>query len=492
MRVLALDVGSTSVKAAVVADGSVTVSGAAEHPTHRSRPGWVEQDPVDWWSGTARAIASCRAEARSVDAIAVTGQMQDLILVDAEGRSIGPALLYSDARAVAEHAELLAALGDAWAATIGSRPDATNVAAKWRWLTRHEPARTGDARRVLFGSHSVVVANMTGRMACDPTTAATTGLLDLAVGSWAAPVLEACGLPGGLMPEVVAATHLVGNLGAPAAAQLGLTAGIPVVHAAGDAVATTLGIVGAEQRAPYAYLGTTGWVAVVTDELPRTDGVIALPAIDGAWLAVAPILSAGATIDWARTTLLGGVSYDELDRLASSACGAAVGLVLLPHLAGSRGPFADPHAAGALVGLRASTTAAEIAASVHEGVAHALRQIADVLGVRGRTMAVCGGAVASDSLCATLADVLDTEVRRADDANATLLGAAACARIALGEAVGAARGSAAERGFVPATGRVELHRRLAPTIDALAPALSPAFAALDSARIEQLPDAPHC
>ena len=134
MRVLSIDVGTTSVKAGLIDDDGV--GAVEEHPLSLSTPstGRTEQDPEEWWTATRRVVA--RLPKGSIDAIAVTGQMQDLIAVSS-GRVQRPAILYSDQRATHEHATLTEEFGDAWARAALAPPDATNVAAKWQWLRRH-------------------------------------------------------------------------------------------------------------------------------------------------------------------------------------------------------------------------------------------------------------------------------------------------------------------------------------------------------------------
>src|SRR4051812_5384345 len=185
--VAVLDVGTTAVKAALVDAGGTVLRGAsARVATSTPAPGHVEQDPQAWHAAAVRASAVFAGE--TVAVLAVTGQMQTTVLVDAAGAPAGPAMLYSDQRAPEQHERLTAALGSAWAGAVGAAPDATNVAAKWAWLRRHEPARADAAGTVLLGAHSWLVQQLTGVAGCDPTTAATTGLFDLSAGTWWQPV----------------------------------------------------------------------------------------------------------------------------------------------------------------------------------------------------------------------------------------------------------------------------------------------------------------
>lgn len=475
-RLLAIDVGTTAVKAACVVDGLIT--DVAEELLDLSTPaaGWSEQHPDDWWRATVAAVRRLRPG--PLDAIACTGQMQDLITCSGDA-AVGPALLYSDQRAVAEHEELLGELAG-WADAAGAVPDATTIAAKWRWLERHRPDRVAATDTVLFGAHSYVVLRLTGVAACDPTTAATTGLYDQRTGEWWDVTRRALALP---LPTIVDPCAAVGALQPGPAADLGLNPGLPVVHAPGDAVATTIGVVGSTLDDPYAYVGTSGWIAVNrrAGAVTAETGVIWLPGTTPATrVAAAPMLTAGAAADWARDALLGGVSIDRFDRLAAPACAAAEGVLFLPHLDGVRLPAPHPDATGVLVGVRRTTTAATVAAAVYEGVAHALRQTAQAVAPATRALSVCGGGSRSNVWMQVLADVTGWTVHRVVDEHAAVRGAASCALEAMGQQpLGPAERHAT---FTPRAERAGAHRRVAPLFDGLVAALDSTFSGLGAVR----------
>jgi len=119
------------------------------------------------------------APAPSPAAVALSGQMQDICLVKG-GRSIRPALLYSDVRATREADDVRRALGPAGiAAQLANFKGAAACLSKWLWLQRHEPEVLAAADHMLLGAHSYLAYVLTGGEAagCDPTTASTTGLL---------------------------------------------------------------------------------------------------------------------------------------------------------------------------------------------------------------------------------------------------------------------------------------------------------------------------
>lgn len=435
---VAVDVGTTATKAAVVDDGGA-VLGAAEfpHPTASREPSWVEQDPDHWWASTRSAVrdAVAQDDTAEVVALAVTGQMQDVIAVDGE-RCLRPAILYSDTRAVAEHRRLCDELGETrWARVTGNVQDPSNVAAKWLWLAAHEPEVLRETKTLLLGGHSYVVWRASGAAVCDATTASTTGLLDLRGGRWAEPVLEAAGIDGQQLPALVQTAEVVGNLSEQAAAELGLAAGTAVIHTPGDAATTTVGVGAASPGVRYVYLGTSGWVAGTFVGLPREpmEQLYALNhALDGVSLRIGPMLSVGSCLDWALEALSVGGHADVEAAMSSTAPGPSP-VIFLPYLGGERAPYRDADARGAFIGLSHSVAKAHLVRSVVEGVCYALRSIDEFLGTApSLPLLVCGGGAQSDSWCQTLADIVGRQVVRTDFSHAGVLGAAMTAGDVLG------------------------------------------------------------
>ncbi|MDD4517706.1 MAG: FGGY family carbohydrate kinase, partial [Limnochordia bacterium] len=54
---IGVDIGTSGVKAvACSTEGQIVATASAQYPLHFPRPGWVEQDPADWWNGTCAAL----------------------------------------------------------------------------------------------------------------------------------------------------------------------------------------------------------------------------------------------------------------------------------------------------------------------------------------------------------------------------------------------------------------------------------------------------
>jgi xylulokinase len=489
---LCLDLGTSAAKAALLdLRGTVRARADAAYPTHRAADGTAEQDPADWERAAREVITTLLGEmdGEELAGLALTGQMQDLVPVagpgpvlsgppnNARGSALdsgGPrtAILYSDTRAVAEAEELhrlLDAEGISWAELAGTEQDATSCAAMHLRLTRTAPERLAGLQGFVFGPAGHLVARMGLGLWCDPTTAATTGLLDARTRRWSPAVARVAGIDVGMLPQLTrTAGEVVGRVGPEGAALLGLPDGLPVVLAPGDAGATTCGIVGLEPGDAYAYLGTSGWLAAVLPEAPTgpvsgSSHHLALGATRGSKtpvLRISALLAAGAAADWARQAFLDGAdttrSDQQLTAREQERGRGPSGLLALPSILGERFPVRDASLRGAVLGMDAQTRGIDLYAAMLEGVAHGLAHGLDAVdGARAagsdpvspvgsdpmspvgsdpasRPLPVTGGGAASEPWLRILADVTGRPVRTVDGADAALLGCALVAADALG------------------------------------------------------------
>ena len=489
-HLLCLDLGTSAAKAALLdLDGTVHLRAEAPYPTRHAADGTAEQDPRDW-ERAARAVIAELLEAApaakasgdgaapapvpdtapdvEVAALVLTGQMQDLVPVPRSGAA-SLAILYSDTRAGAEAEELRAALaadGVSWDALTGNLQDATSCAAMHLRLLRAAPEQLADLQGVVFGPAGYLVARMGLGLWCDPTTAATTGLLEARTRDWSPAVARAAGLDPALLPALTgAAGQIVGHAGAEATALLGVPDGLPVVLAPGDAGATTCGIVGLAPGDAYVYLGTSGWLASVlpgagvlptgapdATEAPAGEesagedpaGVshhLALGASSATAepriLRISALLSAGAAADWARQAVLDGADPARADQLLEAReqerGRGPSGLLALPSIVGERFPVRDASLRGAVVGIDAGTRGIDLYAALLEGVAHGLAHGLESEGDSSpRPLPVTGGGASSAPWLRILADVTGRPVRTVDGTDAALLGCALVAAEALG------------------------------------------------------------
>ena len=431
--VLSVDVGTTALKAALLApDG--TALGVSERAYARGTTrgdsglsGAMEQDPNDWLEAFARAardVLSPHGDAKPAG-VALSGQMQNVVLARA-GASLRPCLLYSDVRAVEEAERIRRRLrSDEDAFPLSNFKGAAACLCKWLWLARHDAETLAEAETLLLGAHSFLAYALCGgdrsAAACDPTTASTTGLLATGPPSvdarWAT---ETCGGFPGIHP-VLLPKLTIGFAPPPLGAIAPETADtlqvpknlvrVPVFHGVGDLASTTVGAVGvgADGGAGYAYCGTSGWIARArarggadfangeaassTTSTSTTNGseikqnplsttFTLLHPDPKLEIVAASMVTAGGNVEWARRALFADgaePSPKAFDAAAAAAPPGSEGVLFLPHLNGERSPFTDATARGCFVNLSPATTAGHACRAVLEGVAYNYRSLADAV-----------------------------------------------------------------------------------------------------------------
>ena len=300
--------------------------------------------------------------------------------------------------------------------------DGTLSLPKILWLREHAPEVFSRAACFLISSKDYLNARLTGVCASDATSCSTAGAMDLRRRSWDGGILRACGLDEALLPKPFASHEAIGGVTAAAAAETGFAQGTPVYAGVGDAGATTLagGIV--EPGEYNINLGTSGWVATISDRAIRPGaGGFNLAAMPGGRIInVIPFLNAANVHRWVSALFSpspDGIDYDGMDALLAGSEAGSHGVVALPYLAGKRFPVPDPYARGAYLGITAETGRADLARALLEGVAYSIRQGMESMETPVKNISLIGGGGRVPAWCAMLANVLGHAIRVYKNAN---------------------------------------------------------------------------
>ncbi|WP_405609303.1 xylulokinase [Streptomyces sp. NBC_01508] len=376
--VIGVDSSTQSTKAAFTdaATGRLLAVGRAPHRV-TGEAGARETDPEVWWQALREAVAMGLKEsgvpASAVTGIAVAGQQHGLVVLDAAGKPLRPALLWNDTRSAPQAAALTDALGGAggWTARTGTVPVASMTATKWQWLRENDPA-SADAAAAVRLPHDFLTERLAGTAVTDPGDASGTCWYSTATGAYDPELLALVGLDAALLPAVAptGATR-VGSLTASSAERLGLPAGIAVAAGTGDnmSAAVGLGLGGAGLLDhPVLSLGTSGTVFAATRTRPASAAVSGFAAADGTFLPLGCTLNCTLAVDKVAELL-------RLDREDAAPGGEAV---LLPYLDGERTPDL-PTASGLLTGLRHHTTPQQLLGAAYEGAAVTVLRALDEL-----------------------------------------------------------------------------------------------------------------
>ncbi|MGJ7459945.1 xylulokinase [Halomonas sp. MA07-2] len=436
---LGLDIGTSAVKAVLVdADQRVQASTGQGYAVDYPRPGWAEQPPSRWWQAVEAAMADLRRQAPvalgKVAGIGLSGQMHGLVLQDARGEVLRPAILWNDARAQAECGELtrrLPRLGEITG--IGAMP--AFWPAKLAWLARHEPEVMARVRYLLLPKDQVRW-QLCGERFTDCCDAAGTQLLDQASRQWSPEVLAACAVDPAWLPGLVEGSVQAGRLCPELARRWGLRKGVVIAGGAGDVAAGALGIGAIDEGSAFLTLGTSSQLFVATPgyrPAPERALHAFAHALPGRWFQMAALLNGASALSWAAGLM--GVTIEEALARAEVRGGRPESLLFLPYLNGERTPHDDPAARGVLFGLTPASDVGEVTRAVLSGVGYSLREAMGVIEGAGtpiERLAAMGGGTRSDLWLQLLADILERPLVRYRDSEAgPAFGAARLARLAV-------------------------------------------------------------
>lgn len=440
---IGIDLGTSGIKAVLIEDLARVVAVAAE-PVVVSRPhvGWSEQD-ADLWVSTVfacldRLAAEAPREMAAVRGIGLSGQMLAALILDANLRPLRPAMLWNDQRALAECADLLAAVPDIGQRTNGT-PDPGITAPKLMWLRKHEPVLMDRARMLMLTKDYVRLA-LTGEVATEPSDAGGTQLLDVATGRWDPALCAAAGWDPAHLPPVLESWAEAGRLMPALCTRWGMTGPVAVAAGAGDNMGSTLGAGGARPGDAVLTIGTSG-VACIVDAAfhpgPERAILTSSHVVPDVFLSMGVVMSATASLDWVGQ--ITGRRAPDLDAASTAfiaAHGPGSAPLFLPCLTGIRTPLNRPEMTGRISGLHPGVTPAMLAYATMEGVAF---QFADCIaaqedvGVRPERFTVVGGGTRSALWLRLLATAIGRPVRLIDGADmAGPRGAAKLAAVAGG------------------------------------------------------------
>ncbi|CAG9256481.1 Xylulose kinase [Burkholderia diffusa] len=430
MRLLGIDLGTGSVKLVMLdADGVERAVASEPYALSSPQPGWAEITPDVWWQALVRAAARLPADERArVAAIGFSGQMHGVVLIDAAGQPVRPALLWPDTRAARE--------ADAADWPGAPNPVAPGMAGPLlRWVAAHEPQALRDARWAVQPKDWLRVA-LGGEVAADPSDACATALAT-PDGAWDTALIDTLGLPVDRFAPVRASGARCGVLDAKAAAALGLPAGVPLATGAADTACAALGSGLVAAGDALLTTGSGGQIVVLADALPPARRGLHRyrTAAGGGYYTMAAMQNVGLALEAVR----GWLGYpgwpDAYDDAFAQPASAR--LCFLPYLTGERSPWMNPDARGGWLGLGLGDTRGAMMRAAFEGVAFALRAGLDAIRDANRadpvtTLRLAGGGSVDPRWRQLLADALGASLDAVDCPNAATRGAALLAGVAIG------------------------------------------------------------
>lgn len=441
--VLAFDLGTSGLKAAVVAaSGALIDTEVVPLDVSLLPAGGAEQHPDAWWqamvAATTRLFARGRALPADVVGIAVSSQWGGTVATDAHGTPLRPALIWLDARGSDDARALAGGFPQidgygalkvmTWIRKTGGAPSLSgkDPVGHIAYLRRAEPETLAQATWLLEPKDWVNF-KLTGRPVASFDSIAlhwSTDNRQIDRVAYDAGLLKLTRIDRRQLPELVPAASVVGTLTPASAAALGLSTDVKVVAGAADMHMAAIGAGTTGDRQAHLCLGTSSWL-IAHVPFKKTDlahNMGALPAaIPGRYLFCNEQETAAAGLRLVVENLLGRSGPDAYPAALAAAATAPVGcegLVYLPWLHGERSPVDDRRVRGGFSGLSLAHGTAHLVRAVLEGVAlngrWLLKHLEANLGQAVPDITVVGGGARSDLWCQIHADVFGREIRQVE------------------------------------------------------------------------------
>jgi xylulokinase len=418
---LGIDLGSSSIKAALLdartgAPGGTASYPESEQPILAPEPGFAEQDPHEWYRNVCRAVRELLAvqgvAGDEIAAVGISYQMHGLVCVDGARQVLRPAIIWCDSRAVPYGQNALEGIGFDRCMTRMLNSPGNFTAAKLAWVKANEPDIFARTATVLLPGDWLAMM-LTGEAATTVSGLSEGIFWDFLAEAPSRAVLDWFGFSEGLLARIVPTFGIQGELTARAAGDLGLRKGTPVAYRAGDQPnnAFSLNVLAPGEIAATA--GTSGVVYGVTkdrcyDPESRVNSFAHVNhRADRPRIGVLLCINGTGILNaWTRR-MLGISDYGEMNRLAAAADVGSGGVIVLPFGNGAERMLGNRNPGTHIIGIDLNRHGRpELCRAVQEGIAFSLVYGMEIMRSVGLDLTTIRAARANMFLSDVFCDIL--------------------------------------------------------------------------------------
>lgn len=405
MYLLGIDLGTSSIKVAVVDVQSQQTVAAVQYPEAETpilslQPGWAEQSPDTWWAHVQAAIlkanASGKYDPQSIVAIGIAYQMHGLVCVDKQQQVVRNSIIWCDSRAVPYGENAFQQIGREKALSHLLNSPGNFTAAKLAWVKQNEPTVYEKIDKIMLPGDFIAM-KLTGTISTSVSALSEGIFWDFKTETVSADLLSAMGISDTLLPDIKEVFSPHGALSNPVAQSLGLTAGIPVTYKAGDQPNNAFSLNVLQPGEVAATAGTSGVVYGVTDKVAYDPGSrvnsfahVNYTAANKRIGILLCINGTGILNSWLKNTVFKGQSYDQMNAAAAAVSPGAEGLLVYPFGNGAERVLGNQDRGAAVKGLQFNRHHnGHIARAAQEGIVFSLAfgmEIMEQMGLHLKTI----------------------------------------------------------------------------------------------------------
>lgn len=395
MLLLGIDIGTSSIKVSVVDAQTQECLASAQYPEEESdiispKAGWAEQSPEMWWEHAKAALQKANATGRynpqEIGAIGIAYQMHGLVVVDKAQQVLRNSIIWCDSRAVEIGNKAFKAIGEERSLARLLNSPGNFTASKLAWVKANEPELYYNIDKIMLPGDYVAM-KLTGSITTSVSALSEGVFWDFQDDQLSEDVLNYYKFDRNLIPDIKPVFSEHGVVSKIVAEELGLKAGIPVTYKSGDQPNNALSLNVLKPGEVAATAGTSGVIYGVSDKLiydpqsrVNTFAHVNYAGDEKRLGVLLCINGTGSLNRWIKTIAGTGISYAEMNQLASAIPVGSNGLRVIPF-----GNGAERMLNNKIVGTHFHHidlnlhTKAHLFRGVQEGIAFAFRYGLDIM-----------------------------------------------------------------------------------------------------------------
>lgn len=400
MYLLGYDIGTSSIKASLVdAETGKCISSAfypkVEMNITTVHPGWAEQNPEDWWNNlnlaTLSVISKAHVAASDIKAIGISYQMHGLVCVDKQQQIVRPAIIWCDSRAVPYGNKAFRELGEEKCLSHLLNSPGNFTASKLAWIKENEPETFARIDKIMLPGDYIAM-KLSGDI-CTTASGLSEGILwDFKESKVANFLLDYYGFSSSVIPTVKPTFCIQSEVSAKAAKELGLKVGTPISYRAGDQPNNALSLNVFEPGEIASTAGTSGVVYGVNEvmnyDLLSRVNTFAHVNHDTHHNRLGVLLcinGTGSLNSWMKRTIITeGISYNEMNELASHVAIGSAGVCVIPFGNGAERMLGNLNTGASIHGINFNIhTKKHLLRAAQEGVVFSFKYGMDIMAKMG-------------------------------------------------------------------------------------------------------------
>lgn len=398
MYYIGFDIGSSSVKAAIVEIATGKSIGVVQEPETEMemlalKNGWAEQKPEEWWMHCCNAVAKLKKKyaisRTQIKGIGISYQMHGLVLVDKNGTPLRKSIIWCDSRAVAIGNDAFQSIGEEKCVAHLLNSPANFTASKLKWVKENEPEIYSQVHKFMLPGD--YIAYKFSNVINTTISGLSEGIMwDFKNDTVADFLLEYYGVDTSLVPDIVDTFGLQSSVDEKGELESGLAAGTPIFYRAGDQPNNALALNVFNPGEVAATGGTSGVVYAVTDNLSGKESTRVNNFAHVNYTKSNPrigkllnINGAGIQYRWLLNNLAVS-SYEEMNTLASEVAVGSDGVCMLPFGNGAERMLNNKDIGTRLVNINLNNhNKAHVCRAALEGIAFSFVYGMDILKADG-------------------------------------------------------------------------------------------------------------